>query len=536
MARKAAKAAPAPASEGYWYDERAADKAVAFFSDHLRLTDGEWAGRPFRLEPWQADDIIRPLFGWKRPDGTRRYRRCFVWVPRKNGKTELAAGVSLLALLGDAEPGGQVFSIAKDKDQARLVFTKATAMVQRSATLAAHLECLKPSIYCPSLGASIKPLSGRAEGKHGLSMSGLIGDEIHEWPSGDLYTFVHQSSGARRQPLEFLISTAGRRSGYGWQVWEECLRVKEDPSVDPETLVVTYGAEADDDWTAPATWAKANPNLGVSVKPEYLAAECKRAQESPRLENDFRRYHLNQWTEQDVRWIALDRWDKCAGAVGWKDLEAKLRGRRCFGGLDLASVNDLQSLKYVFPPEAEGEPWHIVCRFFCPEASIELRSRRDRVAYERWAREGALIETPGNVADYRAIRHQLQADAELFVIEGVAIDRWNATQLAVELADDGLKVVFFGQGFASMSAPSKEFERLILSEEIAHGAHPVLRWCVGNVAVETDAAGNIKPSKAKSSEKIDGVVSTVMGLGIAPQHETVSSNPWEDETFSLARA
>jgi phage terminase large subunit-like protein len=520
-------------AEAYHYDATAADKAVAFFEQHLRFTEGEWAGRPFRLEAWQADDIIRPLFGWKRADGTRRYRRCFVWVPRKNGKTELAAGVAMLALLGDAEPGGQVYSIAKDKDQARLVFTKATSMVQRSPTLSPLLECLKPSIYCPSLNAAFKPLSGNPEGKHGLSMSGLIGDEIHEWPSGELYTFVHQSSVARRQALEFLISTAGKQGGYGAQVWEECMRVREDPTIDPETLVIIYAADPDDDWAAPATWAKANPNLGVSVKREYLEAECRRAQESPRLENDFRRYHLNQWTAQDVRWISLDRWDRCAGAVAWADLPEHLKGREAWGGLDIASTMDLTSLKWVFPPQDEGEPWHVVSRFFCPAETIEARTRRDRVAYERWVREGALKATPGNVLDYSFVRQQIYEDAERFRVMGLAIDRWNATQLAVELGEEGLPVVMFGQGFASMSAPAKELERLVLSGDLAHGGHPVLRWCVGNVAVETDAAGNIKPSKAKSAEKIDGVISTVMGLGITTKREAVATNPWEDETFSM---
>lgn len=515
----------------YWFDHAAADKAAGFFETHLRLTNGEWAGRPFRLEEWQSRDIIRPLFGWKRADGTRRYRRCFVWVPRKNGKTELAAGVALLALVGDGEPGAEVYSIAKDKDQARLVFAKASNMVARSPALSQHLDCLKPSIYCPALNGAFKPLSGKPEGKHGLSMSGLVGDEIHEWPSGDLYTFVHQSTGARRQPLEFMISTAGRRGGYGWEVWEECQRIHEDPEVDPETLVVIYAADAEDDFTDPATWHKANPNLGVSVKREYLEAECRRAQELPRLENDFRRYHLNQWTEQDVRWIPLDRWDASAGPIGWRELEAALAGRAAFGGLDLASTSDLTSLKWVFPPLKAGEPTIVICRFFCPEATIEQRSRRDRVAYDRWVREGALTATPGNVLDYSYVRRQIEMDAERFKVEGLAIDRWNATQLAVELAEEGLPIVLFGQGFASMSAPSKEFERLVLDGGLHHGGHPLLRWNVGNVAIETDAAGNIKPSKSKSSEKIDGVVSTVMGLGIAAKREA----PEESVYAKLAR-
>ena len=488
---------------------------VAFFERDLRFTEGEWAGRPFRLEAWQADDIIRPLFGWKRPDGTRRYRRCFVWVPRKNGKTELAAGVSLLALVGDGEPAGQVFSIAKDRDQARLVFTKATAMVQRSASLSAHLECLRPSIYCPRLGAAFKPLSGTPEGKHGLSMSGLVGDEIHEWPNGDLYTFVHQSSAARRQPLEFLISTAGRRGTYGWEVWDYCQKILDGTIDDPETLVVVYAAAPEDDWRVPATWAKANPNLGISVKQEYLAAECKRAQELPRLENDFRRYHLNLWTEQDVRWINLETWDANGGPTAWREIAERMHGRDCYVGNDLSQTTDLTASPRLFPPTPDDPLWTVLCKFYVPEARIAERVKRDKVPYDRWVDEGAIIATPGNVVDYDFVMADLEADASRYRFRQVGFDPWNAMQLMLQLQGRGMPVQEVRQGYLTLSGACKELERMLLEHELAHGGHPVLRWCARNVAIETDAAGNIKPSKAKSSERIDGIAGLVTALALA---------------------
>jgi phage terminase large subunit-like protein len=508
----------------YWYDEAAADAAVAFFADHLCLTEGEWAGRPFVLEGWQEHDIVRPLFGWKRPDGTRRYRRCYVWVPRKNGKTELAAGIALLVLLGDGEHGGQVYSIATDVDQARIVFDKATAMVGKSETLSEELLCLKPSIYCAALNASFKPLSGRPTGKHGLSASGLIGDEIHEWVSGDLYQFLHDSEGARRQPLEFLISTAGKKGGYGEEAWEESQKILDGTIDDPETMVVVYAADPDDDWTDPKIWAKANPNLGVSKKVDSLAAECRRARQLPRLENGFKSYHLNIWTEQATRWLPIDAidddgrkfgWDRCVGSVGWKEMEELLRGKSCCGGIDLSSTTDLSALIWWFAVQEGLDRPALLARFFKPKALIGLHERRDKLPYERWVREGALHATPGNVMDYDFIKAQAYRDAEIFRVQQIGIDRWNATQTATDMRGQGLDVVLFGQGFASMSAPSKELERLVLDNGFDHGGHPLLRRHAQVVAVETDAADNVKPAKDKSTERIDGIVAAVMALGIS---------------------
>jgi phage terminase large subunit-like protein len=526
----------------YWYDVAAAEAAASFFPDYLRLTDAEWAGRPFILANWQADRIIRPAFGWRRLDGTRRYRRVIVWIPRKNGKTELAAGVSLLGLIGDGEMGGQGYSIATDKNQASIVFDKATTMVNLSDPLKRHLTCFKPSIYCAELNASFKPLSGKPKGKHGLSPSIVVGDEVHEWENGDLYTFVHQGTGARRQPLEFLISTAGTKSGFGWELWDECQRILAGESEDEETLVVIFAADAEDDWTSEETWAKANPNLGISPKIDYLRAECAKAKQLPRLENDFKRYHLNIWTEQAVRWLPIEAWDRCGlddptGDVDrdgqrrvlndrWRDLEEGLATRRAFAGLDLSSTRDLTAWVIVIPPEEEGGRWIWLPRVFMPMDNIAERVKRDKAPYDLWVKSGAMVPTPGNVTDYSAIKKQIFKDCETFKIEQIAVDRWNASQLTVELQDEGLPVTLFGQGYFSMSAPSKELERQVIGGLLDHGGHPALRWCAGNVAVETDPAENIKPTKAKSTERIDPLVAGIMGTGVAMASSNESLDGW----------
>lgn len=513
----------------FWFDEKAATAAVNFFPTYVHLTTGEWAGRPFKLEPWQANDIIRPLFGWKRADGTRRYRRCYVWVPRKNGKTELAAGVSLLLLVGDGEPGAEVYAMAKDKDQASIVFNKAVSMVNWSAELSDELQSFKTSIFCPRTNGSIQPLTGNPEGKHGKNMSGLVGDELHEWKDDRLYTFLHQSSGSRRQPLEFLISTAGVKTGYGWEAWDYCQRVISGAVNDNETLVVIYAADPDKDkWDNPKVWKKANPNYGISVKPAYLAAECEKAKASPRLQNDFLRYHLNWWTEQDMRWLEVAKWDECAGDIGWKDLPALMAGRQCYGGMDLSSTTDLTCRLLLFPPEGGETWWTILPSFYVPEENIDKRVRRDRAPYDVWRDDGALLTTPGDVIDYEYVKNDALAEAEKFELIDMGVDPFMATQVALQLAGEGYPICNVRQGFITLGAPTAEIERLMLSGQLRHGGHPVLRWCVQNAAVETNAAGSIKPSKQKSTERIDGVAALVTAKAVAIVHMAETEQPIDD--------
>ena len=501
----------------YYFDQAKAEAAVAFFPRFLRLVDAEWAGKPFHLAAWQAHHTAQ-ICGWRRrDDGSRRYRFVRGWVPRKNGKSEWFAGLGHLFAIGDGEPGAQVFSHALDESQASVVFDKAARMVALSEDLSKLYEVTKTGLFCPALMAAFRPLSGEAYGKHGLSPHCNIGDEVHAWRNGKLHTFLVQGMGARRQPIDLTISTAGELKTYGHELYEDSKRLLADPSLDDQTYVFCYEAAEGDDWTDPSVWAKANPNLGVSLKPEFLETECRRARQSPRLENDFKRYHLNLWVAQAKRWFPMHRWPDNTAAPGgqlWRKLPDDLAHRPCFGGLDLGSTDDITALVWAFPPSRPDERWAFVCRFWVPEQAVADRES-PRTPYRRWVAEGGLKTTPGNVTDYDFIEQQVMADAERFQVRGLAIDRWNATQVAVHLQEEGLPVALFGQGFASMAAPSKEMERLFLSAGLEHGNHPVLRWMFDNATYRKDPAGNIKPDKERAADKIDGVVAAIMGLGLA---------------------
>lgn len=507
---------------GAWFDQAAADGAVRFIETEIRFTKGEWAGRPFRLEPWQEYDIVRPLFGWKRADGTRWYRKAYVWVPRKNGKTELAAAIGLLMMLGDGEPGAEIYVIAADEDQAGRCFQQAVMMIAYSEYLSKHLDAMKNHIWCPALMGVFRPLSGTPKGKHGLNTSGLIGDELHEWRTADLYTFVSQGSGARRQPLEFLISTAGEKGGYGFEAWTDCERIMEGEIDAPHTLVAIYAAHPEDDWTDETTWAKANPNLGVSVKIDTLREEVREAKTNPRKEADFRRYKLNQWTEQAVRWINVEKWDENGWPEAgrdyrtnerWRDFEERLAGRECWTGLDLSSTTDLTAFLLFFPPTDEDPRYYLLPRFWVPKDNIGLRVRKDKVPYDRWAASGVLTATPGDVVDYTAMEAQIKRDAERFEIRKLCSDPYNATNVVLNLREEGLPAEFYRQTMMMMSPPAKELERLYLGRMLDHGGHPLLRWCARNAAIAKDGNENIKPMKDKSTERIDGVVAAINAIG-----------------------
>lgn len=519
------RAAVAP---GAWFDSIAAEKAVAFFPSYLRHTVGRWTGKPFVLSDWQAA-IVRMLFGWKRTDGRRLFRRALIWVARKNGKSEFAAGLLLLAFLFDGELGGEAYVIANDKNQAGIVFGRATRMVQLSPSLPEYIETFKTSLYCSTTLSAIKPLSGQAEGKHGLSCSVLVGDEMHEWKNGDLYEFVNQSELSREQPLEILISTAGQaQRSYGWVLWEESLKIRDGVFEDFSTLVVIYAAEPTDDWRSPETWAKANPNLGVSIAIEDLKSRCDRAQESPRLETNFKRYYLDIWVGQDKRWLDIDKWREGSGKptlsedARWRGFSEQMQGRECFGALDLSSVNDLTCLLWLFPPQSGESKWIILPRFWVPADNIERRARRDRVPYDIWRMRGAIEPTEGNVVDYDPVIEAVHEGIEQFSVKQIGYDPYNAQATVNTLMKDGVPMMLMRQGVQTLSGAAKQLERLTLSALLDAGGHPVMDWMVSNVAKHEDAKGNILPDKAKSSEKIDGISALVMDLALAGADDSSS--------------
>lgn len=501
---------PAATAHEARYDPRSATRAVSFFADCLTFTAGEWKGRPFVLQAWQQA-IVANLFGWKRPDGTRRYREAFLYVPRKNGKTELAAGLACLLTFADAEPAAHVYCAAADREQARLVFSAARTMVQQEPELARRGRVYSHAIAVESTASVLRVVSAEAYTKHGVNAHGLIIDELHAQPNRELVDVLTTSTGARRQPLIIYITTADfDRESICNERYAYACKVRDGVIDDPAFLPVIYEARSPEDWTDPTVWARVNPNLGVSVNLDYLQRECARARETPSYENTFKRLHLNLRTEQDVRWLSLAQWDACGGEP---IDEGAFAGRTCYAGLDLSSTTDVSALVLVFPDEDGGVS--VVPRFWIPGDEAMKRERRDRVPYVAWAQQGLVEMTPGNVVDYDRIRAQIGELGRCFDIREIAVDRWNATQLALQLQGDGFKVLAFGQGFKDMTAPTKEFEKLVVSRRLRHGGHAVLRWMASNVAVETDAAGNLKPSKKKSTERIDGIVAAIMALGRA---------------------
>jgi phage terminase large subunit-like protein len=496
----------------FYFDDEAADRAVAFFERYLKHQKGELAGQPLILDPWQSDKIIRPLFGWKRADGTRKYRTAYVEVPRKNGKTTLAAGVGAILTFADGEQGAEVYSAASDREQAAIAFDLARSMVETEPALRKRAEVYRRSIVVPATGSSYKVLSADARSKHGFNAHGIIFDEVHAQPNRELYDVLHTSTGARRQPVEFLITTAGvyDPESIAWQLHSYAERVLSGEIDDPSFLAVIYGAPKEADYREPAVWEAANPGIGISVKADYLAAESKRAEEEPSYENTFRRLHLNQWTEQVTRWIKKEEWEACEGMV------PDLSGRTCFPALDLSTTTDISALALIFPPLIDGDPYYLLTHFWCPENKVRKASQSDRVPYDAWVRDGYLIATPGDVVDYAFIRARINELSKLYRFGPFAYDPWNATQLALQLQDeDGLPMREHRQGFVSMNEPAKEFERMVIAKQIVHGGNPVMTWMISNVSVKRDAAGNIKPDKERSTGRIDGVVATVMAVGMA---------------------
>lgn len=496
---------------GYWFDSELANRAQIFFEHYINHSQGRWAGQPFRLEPWQLR-LIRRLFGWCRPDGTRRYRRLLLWVPRKNGKSTLASGIALFLLFADGEAGAQVFAAAGNKDQAEIVFGEGKNMVRASPELDDRAETLKNSIFVPESLGRFQAISSKAHTKHGLNPHGVICDEIHVWPDRDLYDVLTSASGARRQPLEVVISTAGSDIGsFGKELFDTALKLRDGILEDPDTLAEVFCADPEDDYADPQVWRKANPNLGVSITEDYLRAELEKVKQTPGRLAAFKQMYLNIWSQDIKAWLSIDAWRKCGGKrVPW----AKYAGRRCWGGLDLSTTTDLTAFVLVFPNE--GDTFDVVSHFWCPEERIQYRAKVDRVQYPLWVQEKCIHSTPGNVVDYEHIEAFIAGLLPQIDLLEIAYDPWNATEFAQRLQDKhGITMAKTRQGFQTLSEPSKQLERLVLSRRIRHDGNPALTWMVSNVVVDTDPAGNIKPNKAKSRERIDGVVALVMALSRA---------------------
>jgi len=502
------------------FDGSRAARALKFIN-LLCHTKGEWAGQPFNLREWQRKPIEQ-LFGTLNEDGSRQYRTCYWEIPRKNGKSETAAAIALYMLFADGEVGGEIYSCAADREQASLVFNVAAQMIRYSPELSAMSKIVdsQKRIVVPGTGSFYRAISAEAYTKHGFNAHGVIFDELHTQPNRELWDTMSTAGGTRRQPLLFAITTAGYdRNSICWEIHEYADKVKRGIVQDPTFLPVIYAAPVEADWRDEKVWHECNPALGDFRRLEELRMHFRKASEVPAYENTFRRLFLNQWTRQETRYYPMDKWDACDGPV----VEGELIGRKCWSGLDLASTTDIAALVHVFPPQDEGGYWQVLPRFWVPQENMVVRSRRDHVDYDLWCQAGLIEATPGNVIDYRAIFHRIDEDAQMFDIQEVAFDRWGATQISQELAERGMTMVPFGQGFKSMSPPTVESLKLVLSGKLAHGGNPVLRWMADNFIAQENAAGWFKPDKGKSTERIDGIVAMIMAIGRATVGETTGS-------------
>jgi phage terminase large subunit-like protein len=485
-----------------------ADRAIRVIGN-LTHTKGPFALEPFNLRPWQIR-ILRQLFKTGR-DGRRVYRTCLLMLPRKNGKSELCAALAIYFLMFDGEIGGEVYSAAADRDQAALVFNVAAQMIRSDPELEAACEIIdsQKRIVHRASHSIYRAISAEAYSKHGFNASVVIYDELHAAQNRDLWDVLSTSQGARAQPLMMAITTAGYdRHSILWELYAHAVKVRENPALDPTFLPILYEAPVDADWTDERVWHKANPALGDFRSLEEMRTAAARAREIPAQENTFRRLYLNQWTEQAARWISMAAWDACRVTLD----RARLRGRRCYVGMDLSSTTDLTALVAVFPDDA-GPGFDVLAQFFVPADNLAERVRRDRVPYDQWARDGWLVATPGNVVDYEAVRQTLRGWGSEFDVREIAFDKWNAIDLVTRLqAQDGFHCIQIDQGFAALSGPTKSLEAAILSRALRHDGHPVLRWNLSNIAVDQDALGNLKLSKKVSTERIDGASALVNAI------------------------
>jgi phage terminase large subunit-like protein len=524
----------------YYFDQKAAKRVCQFFERFLCHWKGSKAGQPFRLLAWQRQ-VLSDLFGWKRTaDGTRRYRTAYIEVPRKNGKTLFISGILLYLLCGDDEPGAEVYAVANTRAQAGVAFKDCRSMVAASPALSKRLLLKQHTIEHPASNSVLASLSGESVGSHGKNIHGMSMDELHELKSQsgrDLYEALTTSMGARSQPLVIQITTAGNGGDdtICSQQHAKAMRylsgeiVEGDDAYDDTFYACVYAADPSDDWTDPATWAKANPSLGEAVSEDYLRRECVKAKESPANENSFRRLYLNQWTETTTRWLKLDAFDACVRPVE----ASEVNGLACFVGTDLSTTYDMTAVVALYVA-ADGT-WLVVPRLYIPRETARRRAREDGTPFPEWAEQGHVIETPGQTIDYAKIEADVRALAAGGRVREVAFDPFNAVRLMGDLDRSGITTVPVQQNFLGMSAACKEVERRMADRTIVFDLNPCLRWMASSVEVEFDRHMNLRPVKPNrrgsyagtAKYSIDGIVATIVAASRAMRHD-----PTTDEADS----
>lgn len=506
--------------KGWHFDKKAASRAIRFI-ESLKHTKGEWAGKKFLLEPWQQF-IIWNLFGWKLSDGTRRFRYAYIEIARKNGKTALSAGIGLYMLFADGESRPEVYSAATVKDQAKICFSDAAEIV-KVTDLKKYLSVFRNSITYEGKGGLFKPLSSDYGTHDGLNPSCGIIDEYHAHKDSGMFDVIKSAFGARKQPLMFIITTAGfNKNGACYAYRENVIKVLRGVNQDDSLFAIIYNLDKKEEWDDPKMWIKANPNLGVSISLDYLAGQIMDAKNRPEAVRNVMTKNVNLWVDAERTWILDDAWMKCIGQTN----PVSLKGCDCWGGLDLSNVSDITAYVLLFHEDGK---FQLLPMFWIPKAKMQEKIQKENINYDHWVAEGYIKATDGNVIDYDFVKADILEAVADYNLKSSAYDRWNSSQTIIDLSNEGMDFNPFGQGFASMSAPTKQFEALVLRGEIEHFGNPVLRWMLSSTAVKTDPAGNIKPDKEKSAQKIDGIVASIMALGEwMTFNSNNESNPYND--------
>jgi len=446
-------------SDEYYYDEKSANRVIKFIEKHITHVKGELAGQPIILENWQKDDIIKPVFGIKRKrDDFRRFRTVYVEIPRKNAKSTLGAAIALYLLLSDGERGAEIYSAAGDALQARIIFEIAQGMVNQNPELASRCKTFQHSIRKENSLSFYKVISAEAGTKYGFNSHGIIFDELFVQPDRELWDVLTTSTGSRRQPLIFAITTAGfDKESICYEMHEYAVRVRDGIIQDDSFLPIIYAAPMEADIYSVDTWKVANPGYGSIVKEEYILEQVNKIKNQPSFESTFRRLHLNQWVGTAETWIPDDVWMNCSQPI--------VSDGECFGGLDLARYRDVAALVLFFPQSGSVLPF-----FWVPEDVVEERSRREGVNYDVWVRNGLMYTTPGNAIDHNYIEKKIRELREEYNFISIEYDRWSSYDIIKNLLEDGFPMNEIGQGYQSMSAPTKELEKLVISGQLRHGA------------------------------------------------------------------
>ena len=497
----------------YRFDPDLANKFFRFCK-YLKHYKGEKRGEIFELEPWQKF-VYGSMYGWIDQEDNWRFKTAYIEVPRKNGKTTMSGAGACYDSAISARSGAEVYCVATKEAQAKLLFNDCLAYVNQSEELKNIFSNVLNSLFVNGTARTsfIKPLGSDSHRLDGLNPLSVYCDELHAWTKRDLWDVMEDAFGARKQYHMIAITTAGYdRHGICWQEREHLVRILEQQIEADNKFGIIYTVDDDrhSDWDDPQVWEMANPNLGVGKEYEYMEDQVKKVKQVPSKLNTFLNKQLNIWTDVEQAWIATDDWNDCVADIDEEDLN----GKYCYGGMDLARVNDLSACAYYFPIQDGLEKNTVLVDFFIPKANLKERVDRDRVPYDMWAERDNLILTEGNTTDWDFIRHSIMQRNGQFIIKEFGYDRHFAGELVSSLEKEGREMKGFGMGFMSMASPTAEFERLIIGRELQHFNSPILNWNISNTIVATDPAGNLKPDKAKSIDRIDGTVAVLIALGM----------------------